>query len=205
MNDPDNCGDCGVVCAEGRGTVCHNGACVCGLVTEGCGGTSLSTCCPPPAPGAMRYCANLQTDGNNCGGCGMQCDPLQANQCGNGQCVCGDSIHACAGTVDAVCCADVTGAASCVDARTSFDHCGTCDNACVFGETCRDGACSVGSATCPGGCGPGLVCCGGGCCTRTACGRGQCGDDAGTPVSDAGTPVSDAGTPVSDAGTDGGA
>jgi hypothetical protein len=63
--DPENCGDCSIICATG---VCLQGAClVCGSDESVCGQT----------------CVNTATDPDNCGGCG---NPCMSGLCSNGVC-----------------------------------------------------------------------------------------------------------------------
>jgi hypothetical protein len=62
------------------GTACLNGVCA---VTCGAGATLCSL------DGGPGYCANLQTDNNNCGSCGNQCLESVAgvSTCRSGTCV----------------------------------------------------------------------------------------------------------------------
>jgi hypothetical protein len=65
MLDPENCGDCDVVCETG---VCIDGGClVCDADQSVCG----------------RQCINLSTDPDNCGDCGIPC---ASGLCSNGRC-----------------------------------------------------------------------------------------------------------------------
>lgn len=58
-SDPDNCGGCGVVCAEGE--VCADGSC--------------SLVCEPPLERCGDRCVDtMGSDPDNCGGCGVSCD-----------------------------------------------------------------------------------------------------------------------------------
>ena len=67
--DPENCGACGTVCAEGE--VCAQGQCAvsCTGGTTSCDGG----------------CFNINNDPNNCGACGNVCDADLV--CSSGQCV----------------------------------------------------------------------------------------------------------------------
>jgi hypothetical protein len=75
-------------------------------------------------------CVDLESDPQNCGGCGTSCSPNQV--CSMGLCTdtCGALID-CGG--------------ACVDTQTNPDHCGGCDNACANGSACVMGGCD-----CPG-------------------------------------------------------
>lgn len=74
--------------------------------------------------------SSLRDSGANCGACGRSC--ASGTMCMNGVCqsTCGPLVQ-CGG--------------SCVDTRSSADHCGRCDNACLerpnAPPTCRNGAC----------------------------------------------------------------
>lgn len=178
-SDAENCGACGVRCADGRGTRCFAGSCECGDGVDGCNGTRSSTCCPA-RPGTTRpYCASFDRDVNDCDGCGIACDGRRTDRCSAGNCYCGDRAITCEGTEASLCCDDAFGEGSCVDTRTSRVHCGGCNVACAAGELCEAGVCTRGAA-CVGGCaGPDAYCCEGVCCARDACMRGFCGADAG--------------------------
>ncbi|NOY92731.1 MAG: hypothetical protein GXP55_16195 [Deltaproteobacteria bacterium] len=176
--DVENCGSCGRTCLGGRGTECALGACVCGFVDIGCGGTDESICCPPRSDGGIPYCANLRTDGSDCGGCGAGCDVDQANFCAGAVCVCGDMRGPCTGAPDSRCCEDEIGFATCVDTTSDPTHCGSCGHRCGPGERCTNSLCSFGPELCPSGCADGEVCCRGLCCARVLCLRDACGLDA---------------------------
>lgn len=70
QSDPNNCGNCGIVC--GAGLVCSNGAC-----SASCA-AGLAQC----APGS---CENLMTSSTSCGSCGTVCQG--GATCQNGSCV----------------------------------------------------------------------------------------------------------------------
>jgi hypothetical protein len=172
--DSVNCGGCDVVCAEGRGVECERGLCVCGFSKAGCAGSRQDYCCPPRVAGGMPYCADLDTDGQDCGECGAACDTARANECNGGRCVCGLGRDACDGTPTSACCADAAGEYSCTDTTTDRAHCGGCEQPCQIGESCETSTCRVGATRCPGGCPGGQVCCDGVCCDRVLCDRGEC-------------------------------
>ncbi len=177
--DAENCGVCGLRCADGYGTRCFAGRCECGDGVDGCNGSRASRCCPTH-PGVTRpYCASFDRDVADCDGCGLACDARRTDRCSAGNCYCGARAVVCEGTDASLCCSDVFGDSTCVDIRTSRAHCGGCGVACVTGETCEAGVCTRG-AVCAGGCaGPDAYCCEGVCCARDLCMRGFCGADAG--------------------------
>ncbi|MCA9615254.1 MAG: hypothetical protein H6721_23595 [Sandaracinus sp.] len=139
-SDLANCGRCGSTCGPDRGTACVEGLCECGRVAIGCEGSRGSICCPVREDRPEPYCANLLTDGANCGGCGDTCDALRSDSCQAGECVCGDSRAPCGD--DEHCCADFGGASSsCVDVTTNRENCGACGRRCRAGEDCASGVC----------------------------------------------------------------
>lgn len=91
-----NCSDCGDICTGGR--TCVNGNCQCPPGTRECSSDSDKPCCPNArdccnetccATGTKccnGTCVNLNTDVNNCGGCGNVC--AQGASCVRGQCQC---------------------------------------------------------------------------------------------------------------------
>ena len=114
--DPENCGSCGVQCAEGAG--CSEGVC----------GPSDPGCPPGEQDCAMNnICIDLSSDPANCGACGLACAFNQV--CTNSQCVfdCAANETVCNG--------------QCVDTGTNVLHCGGCDNPCGGGQVCTGGAC----------------------------------------------------------------
>ena len=179
VEDPEHCGECGLRCADGRGDRCILGLCACGNSPSGCAGIMRSMCCPPRAEGDLHYCANLEEDGNDCGGCNDACSPAAADRCEAGRCICGDGRGPCEGTPASTCCSGAFAATECVDLRSDVRHCGGCDVRCRPSESCVEGVCTLGSATCTETCIPGHVCCFGECCPRARCDMGLCGADAG--------------------------
>jgi hypothetical protein len=135
--DRTNCGACGTTCAAGQ--VCSNGAC-----TVDCA-ANLQTCASGADAGldagGARYCADPQTDRNNCGGCGTVCP--SGRICERGACVvtCGADLTDCAGT--------------CRDLQLDRTNCGACGTVCPAGQVCSSGSCQVscsaGLTDCTGG------------------------------------------------------
>lgn len=140
LADDQNCGGCDIVCADGRGTACENGSCVCGRNPLGCAGDPGNVCCPPTDERVDHYCANLLVDGNDCGECGVPCRPEVGNTCAAGRCFCGEGTDSCDGTRGSTCCENAFGA-SCADLDTDREHCGACERRCDFGEDCVSGEC----------------------------------------------------------------
>jgi hypothetical protein len=70
-------------------------------------------------------CADLQTDPNNCGGCGIGCP--DARFCSLGVC-CDAAGTVCGG--------------QCVDTFTDRANCGVCELACDLGSSCVLGLCT---------------------------------------------------------------
>jgi hypothetical protein len=149
------------------------------MCAESCA-TGLSVC----GTGDSAYCAETQSDNQNCGACGKTCGTGQT--CQGGTCVCDSPLSACGG--------------ACVDLETDSGHCGSCGTACAGGEVCSDGSCQptcgsayttcgTGSAAycadtkddpkncggCGAGCGSGLFCVNGGCQTRCGGSEVSCG------------------------------
>jgi len=172
-SDPDNCGGCGIVCADGRGSRCESSHCVCGRVINGCQGTQDSFCCPPRDDGGTEYCADLNTDSRDCGGCNDRCSPETSSGCQGGECFCGDEAGPCAGTAEDTCCPSATDVFTCTDVTADVFHCGACGRSCDLDETCEFGNC-VRGASCGAACGEGQICCEGSCCDRVSCESGGC-------------------------------
>ncbi len=161
--DPENCGGCGVACADPH--FCIDGVCRCPV--DQCGATCVDTAsdplncgacgvaCGPGAPacraGVCVPCASFdleECDGTcvdtrfaheDCGACDAACSATAA--CVRGSCVPG--VATCDPPCDAaagrVCCSD-----GCVDLLGDGYHCGSCEGSCpvpewgcVFAE-CRE-------------------------------------------------------------------
>ncbi|HEX4512433.1 MAG TPA: hypothetical protein VH054_02820, partial [Polyangiaceae bacterium] len=111
QTNPQNCGQCGKVCATGA--TCTAGTCDCGTGKTECNGA----------------CIDTQTDAKNCGSCGQACSGGSSTW----SCVAGTCTVGCTGTQTA--CNNV-----CVDTQTDNQNCGQCGNACGA-KTCCGGQC----------------------------------------------------------------
>lgn len=170
-SDLHHCGDCGTDCASGArplGDVCIEGQCLCGEVAEVCQGEEI---CTDISSSEGCGCADLQGDPNNCGSCGVACNPSEI--CVDGDCRCPGLDHACGS--DETCCPE----AGCLDLTSDPEHCGGCGIRCDPGEDCQNGEC-VCTEECEDGdpCTTGF-CQFGRCAQRTtdADGDGYCDED----------------------------
>ncbi len=94
-----------------------------------------ATCAPAQklcGTGGAAYCATVQTDNANCGGCGVLCPAGRV--CSNGSCA-----ATCAPPLT-VCPSDAGSA--CADLQNDDAQCGSCGNACPTGQHCAMGACT---------------------------------------------------------------
>ena len=111
----DVCGRTGrKVCS----TACSWSDCDCGAGSKLCG----------------DVCTNVQSDVNNCGGCGLTCKRGEA--CSAGQCKVVCPAEAMCGPNN-----------ECVDLTTSNVHCGKCNNGCDTGFSCQSGVCDCAAPT----------------------------------------------------------
>jgi len=85
--------------------------------------------------GYTARCVNLDTDSNNCGACGNQCD--FGMTCRNAACQCSSDWL----STETACASSFGMGVTCVDLQTDPDHCGACGNVCDFGLACRNGQC----------------------------------------------------------------
>jgi hypothetical protein len=147
MEDPANCGACGVQCPAG--VVCRAGKCGCPPGTADCGGA----------------CVDLASDDANCGACGFSCDdhqpadagvvfPHMVFGCAQGQCKdlrCVQNAWQfwtdCNHSLDPDGCE--------VDLRSDTGNCGVCGNKCEPGQLCFTSSattecqCKQGQTLCP--------------------------------------------------------
>ncbi len=137
--DNENCGTCGMKCAAGQ--VCSNNVCAttCALNLATCGGDA-------GGDAGTTYCANTQTDNQNCGVCGTTCASGQSCIAGACKTTCDSGLAFCPG-------ADAgAGIGYCANFQTDNANCGACSKTCGAGEAC------IGS-TCTTTCGAGLSRC----------------------------------------------
>lgn len=125
QTNPTHCGNCGNRCLSGE--ICTNGKCLCASGNVVCGGACVAGNCCKGDSGVTcntgeKCCSPsgcvdvLGADLENCGDCGVVCDPDSADRCTNGTCSCG--VDVCVGSE--VC--KVTGC-ECPDATSCQDIC----------------------------------------------------------------------------------
>jgi|GEM_PF-6070054 len=131
QRDIQNCGACGAVCTASSGTpICVNGAC------------GIDTCAPGSGDcdgDASNGCeVDTGADPNNCGGCGIVCDPANGTgACEQGVCV----VNACNAGFDD-CDQDPTN--GCEANLSKSTSCGNCTNTCTpsagttLNSSCQD-------------------------------------------------------------------
>lgn len=136
LTDVNNCGGCGVVCKYANAAAsCSAGACQMGACNSGfkdCNGNLADGCE-----------ANLASDLDNCGSCGVACSYANAvGQCTSEGCrmkSCNPGYADCNGSA----------ADGCeVDLQTNRDNCGACGSVCTFdnaGRDCLAGQCTMGA------------------------------------------------------------
>lgn len=110
--------------AKKRKKKCKSGQKKCGQrcipASDCCGGCGEQTCC-------TGSCANLQTDGKNCGACGEAC---ASNVCLNGNCKCNGQAQCPSGCF---CALNAASATVCVGGLTA--------TACTADADCASGVC----------------------------------------------------------------
>jgi len=183
--------DCGgpscAPCANGKACQvaadCSDGACTAGICQTSTCAPGHQDCNHDPTDGCE---ADVATDANNCGACGVACSAAHAaSACVAGSC----TVQACdAGYGDC----DGNGADGCeTNLGTDVNNCGACATECDAGRTCSDGLCGGGAPTCSDGVLDGTetdIDCGGSCpaclvgqvclvavdCTSGVCSTGHC-------------------------------
>ena len=146
----------------------------CDVSAEGMEGRVIGRCCADGEKYCFAGCANVTTDPNNCGHCGLKCGK---HECINGKCVvdkvpvppCPKGSQRCGGI-------------QCLDLQNDKTNCGKCGQPCADGERCQAAKCTgcpAGTTTCwgkpyPGPSGPPA--------NATCCGPSTtCGWQTGTP------------------------
>ena len=106
----------------------------------GCSNESDPPTCPLGYTLCGPYCYDLSADANNCGQCGLSCDPAQ--QCGNGTCSNSAGSNC---SPPLIACDD-----SCVDPQQDVFNCGQCGVMCSSGQLCARGVCATLIEECNG-------------------------------------------------------
>jgi len=139
-----------------------------GNTSRVCGSCGNYTCCASGSACCGGYCADLDHDESNCGGCGYACNQTGLNEVGvclNGECdyQCVSGTTRCNGTCTSVlfdlancgACGNVCSGATpfCTDGTCTetycngadlyrdSSNCGACGNVCPEGTACSFGAC----------------------------------------------------------------
>jgi len=187
-SDTANCGYCGNDCLTGDPPGADS--CVQDATTERihCSCHGSADRCRTGQLCCENGCKTVASDRDNCGACGVICDPLVTNACTEGECVCGDTGGPC--PTGSNCCPDAEGVRSCVDTTDDIHNCGGCGNECSgrLVDSCTDGECTCGTnPQCrrgPGICGgdPGLAefCCSGTCTPVDETNCASCGEACDT-------------------------
>ncbi len=125
-------------------------------------------------------CIDTMTSQDHCGQCNTACNP--GEYCHYGNCT---PRPTCNATNNGLACPTGPGTegvccnSSCVDTRTTAEHCGTCGASCPSGGSCTNAQCQTAdggyaycrnSTECPSG-----LTCAGGRCSPEACGQGVTG------------------------------
>jgi hypothetical protein len=104
------------------------------------------------------FCASVQVDPRNCGGCGLEC--AHGAYCSQG--VCGAT---CTGLTSVAC------SGTCVDTESDNKNCGSCGHACPKGQVCSAATCAATCASNYSLCGSGVAAY----CAETAIDPDNCG------------------------------
>ncbi len=149
LDDAKNCGACGTVCPAG--VPCQLGRCTANLPAGSACPGQLPTQCPGAA--GKPYCADLNTDFANCGGCGKSCPA--GLRCDKGICQMGTPTTVCSSNFPNSCPLG-TGGNACTDFLRDSGNCGGCGFRCETGIYCSAGKCTATSPpTDPIACPPG--------------------------------------------------
>jgi hypothetical protein len=153
-DDASNCGSCGKICSgptSGTGTA----ICISGNCSVSCSGPYSA--CPTVN---STYCANEQTDLNNCGRCGNVCAGPTSGT-GSATCNQGHCTITCSGPTPNAC------GTACTNVTTDVKNCGKCGTVCLATEQCVGGVCtdepngdpcSSNSECSSGNCSAGICC-----------------------------------------------
>jgi hypothetical protein len=207
QTDPNNCGGCGIPCAESGGTAgCINGQC-CANPCEPLASDLQAVCCPDGyectngscCPAGQAFCGGTCTDTssdpNNCGSCGNRC-PAGLSSCSGSQCICNPCSHAgetqdpttclCACPAGTTLCSPPNSSGgACVNTQSDANNCGVCGNACPAGEACVSGQCNNCASSCGTTCcAAGQSCCGTNCVDLSSDSNncGTCGHQCPSPL-----------------------
>ncbi|CAN5362869.1 hypothetical protein BH09MYX1_BH09MYX1_57320 [soil metagenome] len=128
--DPQNCGQCGTVCAGG--TACEQGSChlACSPQTRCLVGDA------GPDSG-VETCIDTKTNQDHCGACNAACPSAQFCDAGTCDLGCDAGVK----------CAVPDAGLSCIDTQTSNAHCGACNAPCTSGKVCITGTCQIPVST----------------------------------------------------------
>ena len=120
LNEPGNCGKCGLACYLGQ--FCQKKE------------TTSECVCPDGQIYCSSFgCVDQQTNPSNCGGCSIYCSSRQI--CVSGNCQCLPGLTWC------------DGSRNCQNLQNDKFNCGSCGNICLnIGEICSKGVCVSGSS-----------------------------------------------------------